>query len=87
METVPFGLVLSPDYEPHHLTLISIPRGTGELKLLGKTIMDICIPIRYSLSSPLIMYSIRGGLIFCNSETSLLLLIHCFLKPLLLFED
>ena len=41
METVPFGLVLSPDYEPHHLTLISIPRGTGELKLLGKIIVDI----------------------------------------------
>ena len=35
METVPFGLVLSPDYEPHNLTLISIPRGTGQLKLLG----------------------------------------------------
>ena len=35
METVPFGLVLSPDYEPHHLTLISIPRGTGQLKLRG----------------------------------------------------
>ena len=41
METVPFGLVLSPYYEPHPLTLISIPRGTGELKLLGKTVMDI----------------------------------------------
>ena len=36
METVPFGLVLSPDYEPHHLTLISIPRGTGQLKLKGE---------------------------------------------------
>lgn len=38
METVPFGLVLSPDYEPHHLTLISIPRGIGQVKLLGELV-------------------------------------------------
>ena len=38
METIPFGLVLSSDYEPQNLTLISIPRGTGELKLLGEFI-------------------------------------------------
>jgi len=43
METVPFGLVLSPDYEPHHLTLISIPRGTGQLKLKGENIIIITV--------------------------------------------
>jgi len=36
MESVPFGLVLSPDHEPHQFTLISIPRATGQLTLLGE---------------------------------------------------
>ena len=76
METVPFGLVLSPDYEPHHLTLISIPRGTGELKLLGK-IINI---LTYSDFLLLYIVSFKPLLLLKNYQAREILQILCSSK-------
>ena len=48
MESIPFGLVLSPDHEPHHFTLISIPHATGKLTLLG----ELAVSTIYVIWSP-----------------------------------